>query len=210
MRIAIIGTGKVGGTLGRRWAGAGHEVIFCSRSPQDEKVKALLAASGRKARSAHLTEGVAGAEVVVLAMPGEAALETIDSAGSLAGKVVIDCTNSVTPDLYGLRVGGGPSAAERIAERAPGARVVKGFNTCHFTTMDDPSFGGTPADLFLCGDDEAARSTVAGLAREIGFEVVDAGPLASALHLEYLAGLWINLAFKQGQGTDITFKLLRR
>ncbi len=210
MKIAVIGTGSVGGTLGRRWARNGHEVTFCSRTPESDKVRALLDASGPRARSTSIQEGVADCDVVVVATPWPATLETIDGAGSLDGKIVVDCTNALKPDLSAPSLPADTSAAEQIAAHAQGARVVKAFNTIPYTTMDDPTFGEHRADLFLCGDDEAAKSAVAQLATDLGLDVVDTGPLHVAKHLEYLASLWVYMAFKGGWGRSFTFKVLKR
>ena len=210
MKIAVIGTGSVGGTLGRRWAQKGHEVTFCSRMPESEKVRALLDASGPRSRSASIKEGVGDCDVVVVATPWPVTLETIDSAGSIDGKIVVDCTNALKPDLSTPSLPADTSAAEQIAAHAQGARVVKAFNTIPYTTMDDPTFGEQRADLFLCGDDEKAKSTVAQLAEDLGLDVVDTGPLHLAKHLEYLASLWIYMAFEGGWGRNFTFKVLKR
>ena len=141
MKIAVIGTGSVGGTLGRRWAQKGHEVTFCSRMPESEKVRALLDASGPRSLSVSIKEGVGDCDVVVVATPWPVTLETIDSAGSMDGKIVVDCTNALKPDLSTPSLPADTSAAEQIAAHAQGARVVKAFNTIPYTTMDDPTFG---------------------------------------------------------------------
>src|SRR5262249_48773928 len=96
-----------------------------------------------------------------------------------------------------------------VARWAPGARVVKAFNTIGAQHMTDPRVGGERASMFLCGDDADARRIVAQLAETLGFEPVDAGPLRQARLLEPLALLWISLAYAHGQGPDIAFKLRR-
>jgi predicted dinucleotide-binding enzyme len=136
--------------------------------------------------------------------------DAIKAAGDLAGKILVDATNPVKPDLSGLALGHTTSAAEQVARRAPGARVVKAFNTTGAGNMANPRFGGVAASMFLCGDDSAAKRTVAGLAEALGFEPVDVGPLAQARLLEAVAMLWISMAVAFGYGTDIAFKLLRR
>ncbi len=210
MKIGIIGAGNVGGTLGKAWAAKGHDVVFGVRDPQDAKVQALVKATGGKALAASVREAAAPAEVVVLATPWRAAQEAIEAAGPLAGKVVVDATNPLTPDFRGLAVGHTTSAAEQVAGWAPGARVVKAFNTIGAQHMANPVLGGQRASLFLCGDDAAAKKTVAALAESLGFEPVDCGPLPQARLLEPLALLWISLAYAYGQGPDIAFKLLQR
>lgn len=208
MRIAIIGTGNVGGTLGRLWAAGGHEIVFASRHPGSEKVRALLAQIGGGARAAPLTDAVPAAEVVVLALPFDAVPQALaDCGASLDGKVLVDATNPLGPG--GLTVSGEDSAGERVARLAPRARVVKAFNTIGWETLARPTFGNEIASLLIAGDDADAKATVGRLGAELGFEVVDAGPMEASRLLEPLAMLWIRLAYSQGQGRRIAFKLLQ-
>lgn len=206
MKIGIVGTGRIGGTLGRRWA-LRHEVAFGTRKPQDAALRALLEAAGPKARAASVAEAAAFGEVLMLATPWPAAREALRAVGDLSGKVVIDCTNPVGAGLSHALASG--SAAETLAAALPGAHVVKAFNTAGFEVYADPRFGNQTASLFLCGDDPAAKQTVAGLAGELDLEPVDCGPLSQARRLEELALLWISLA-AGGQGRAHAFRLLRR
>src|SRR5690348_9050112 len=128
MKIAVIGMGSVGGTLGQRWAELGHEVVFGSRDPEDPKAKERVAAIKGSAAIATTPEAVAGAGVVVLATPWSATLSVIGSAGDLSGKIVVDVTNPLKPDLSGLAVPDGTSGAEQVAKAAKGARVFKALN----------------------------------------------------------------------------------
>lgn len=208
MRIAVIGIGMVGGTLGRRWAREGHEVMFGVREPSSEKVGQLLADSGENARAGTVAEAATFGEVVVLATPWKGTQDAIRSAGDLNGKVLLDCANPLKADMSGLEAE--PSAAEQVASWAPGAKVVKIFNTTGFKNMDNPRFGDDRATMFYCGDDSEAKKVAARLAEDLGFEAVDAGPLSEARSLEYLALLWIHLAYGQKMGPGIAFKLLRR
>jgi 8-hydroxy-5-deazaflavin:NADPH oxidoreductase len=210
MKIGIIGTGHVGGALGGRWARSGHEIIFGSRDPQGEKAQNLLRLVSGNVRVTGTTEAVSAAEVVLLATPWSATRDTLDRAGStnLAGKVVIDAVNPIGPDR--LLVGGNTSAAERIASWAPGARLVKAFNSTGSGNMSNTDYGGEKPSLFLCGDDAEAKNVVARLGAELDFDPVDCGPLSMARYLEPLAMLWINLSYNQGFGPDIAFRLLKR
>jgi NADPH-dependent F420 reductase len=210
MKIGIIGTGHVGGALGGRWARSGHEIIFGSRDPQGEKAQNLLRLVSGNVRVTGTTEAVSAAEVVLLATPWSATRDTLDRAGStnLAGKVVIDAVNPIGPDR--LLVGGNTSAAERIASWAPGARLVKAFNSTGSGNMSNTAYGGEKPSLFLCGDDAEAKNVVARLGAELDFDPVDCGPLSMARYLEPLAMLWINLSYNQGFGPDIAFRLLKR
>jgi 8-hydroxy-5-deazaflavin:NADPH oxidoreductase len=209
MRIAVLGTGNVGGTLGQRWAAKGHEVVFGSRDPDDDRVRRLLTAAGANAEAAGYEEASNSADVTVLATPWEAAQEVLESIGNWAGRILIDCTNPIAPDLQ-LAVGTTSSAAEIIAEWTLGAHVVKAFNTTGWNNMADPIYQGEPITMFICGDNAEAKAIVTALAEDLDFDVVDAGALYIARYLEPLAMLWINLATVQRLGRNIAFKLVRR
>lgn len=206
MRIAVLGAGNVGGTLGRAWLDAGHEVTFGVRDAGSAKERTLESETGAPVTG--FGEAVDGADVVVIAVPFRAVDGVLRKTGPLHGKVVVDTTNHLDW-TYGLRVASDRSAAEEIQDMIPTARVVKAFNTIGFEHMADPLFGDVPADMFVCGNDEAARSRVMELAGDIGFEPVDAGGLSHARALEHLAVLWIFLSTSGGLGRDIAFKLLR-
>lgn len=210
MKIGVIGAGQVGGTLGRAWTGVGHEVTFGVRDTAAPKVQALLAACGGRATATGVPEAAASAEVVVVTTPWDATEAAVRAAGDLTGKVVLDCTNPLTPDLTGLAVGLTTSGAEQVAGWANGGRVAKAFNTTGADNMARPAIGGTPLTMFLAGDDAGAKSVAATLAAGIGFDPVDAGPLRVARLLEPLALLWITLAVRQGLGTGIALNLVRR
>lgn len=210
MKIGILGSGNVGGALGTRWAQAGHQVVFGTRRPESEEMKQLMAPAGSTARAASSAEAVAASDVVLVSTPWDATQSTIESAGSFAGKLVIDATNPLLPQLAGLAVGTNTSAAELVSQWTPGARVVKAFNTVGNNVMANPRFGEQGAILFYCGDDAAAKATVHQLAAELGFDAHDAGPLTQARLLEPFALLWISLALVQGYGREIAFQLLRR
>jgi len=214
MEIGVIGAGNVGGTLGRRWAQAGHAVIFGVRDPNEEKVHTLLASASANASAGRVEAAAAASEVVVLTVPWEAAHDAVRSAGDLAGKVLVDVTNPVVMGLEGMKkgllVGHTTSGAEQIAAWARGARVVKAFSITGFGNMNDPRYGSQAATMFLCGDDTAAKMVVTQLGQDLGFEMIDAGPLAIARLLEPLGMLWIHLAIFQGLGPDIAFTLQRR
>lgn len=208
MRIGIIGAGNVGGTLGRGWARAGHEVLFGVRDASHPKVVQLLEEKG--ARAGTVAEAAAFGEVVVLATPWEDTESAIRSAGGLAGKILFDCTNPLAPQLAGLTLGHETSGGEQVAAWAPGARVVKVFNTTGANNMANPRFPEGAATMFYCGDDPDAKAAAARLAADLGFDPVDAGALSQARLLEPLALLWIRLAYVQGMGREIAFRLMKR
>jgi 8-hydroxy-5-deazaflavin:NADPH oxidoreductase len=208
MNIVIIGTGNVGRALGARWAQNGHSVIYGSRDPQGDKVQKLLGQGADNIRAATIAEAAAAGEVVLLAVPWPAAHAAITEAGNLAGKILIDAVNPLAGG--GLAVDCTTSAGEQIAGWATGARVVKAFNSTGAGNMTNPDYAGQQPTMFICGDDAQAKTVVAGLAKEIGFDVTDSGGLSMSRSLEALALLWVTLVYSQGLGPNIAFKLLRR
>lgn len=207
MRIAVIGTGNVGGTLGRRWAELGHAVTFGTRDPDSEKVQALL--KGTNAHAAPPREAAAQAEVVVIATPWAVTEVTVKALGDLSGKVVIDCTNPIGPG-FKLLIGHTTSAGEQVAEWAAGAHVVKAYNTIGYDVMANPRFGSQAASLLICGDDAHAKGLVSDLSNALGFDTVDCGPLTVARYLEPMCMLWLQLAIGQGLGRNIVLNLVKR
>jgi NADPH-dependent F420 reductase len=209
MRIAVLGTGDVGSTLGKRWAEEGHQIVFGSRNPGRADVRQLLAAAGPNAKVTGYAQAVATADVSVLATPWEAVRPLLQAISDWTGRILVDCTNPITSDLH-LAVGTTTSAAEQIAGWAQGAYVVKAFNTTGWNNMADPIYHGERITMLICGDNAEAKDIVTGLAEDLGFEVVDAGDLTVARYLEPLAMLWVRLAVVQKLGRDIAFKLVRR
>lgn len=210
MEIAILGTGNVGATLGRRLAAVGHQIIFGSRQPESDRV-AQLVDENRDAHRAHSVQhAVQQGNVVILATPYDNAEAILRAAGDLSGKILIDCTNPLNEAFDGLRLGFSESAAEKVAHWATGAHVVKAFNTASVATMNDPNYDGQAATMFYCGDCGDAKAVVAGLISDVGMEPVDSGPLIHARYLEPMAMLYIHLAVKQGWGGNCALKMLKR
>lgn len=208
MKVGIVGVGDLGGTLGKSWRQRNHEVMFGVRNLQSQNVQRLTQMD-RTLRFGDISEAVAFGDVILLAIPWTSVEETVRRSGSLSGKILIDATNPLTPDLKGLALEN-TSVAERIAQLAKGAKVVKAFNAIGAKTLNNLTFGSDRADLFMCGDDTSSKRVVGELANDIGFDVVDVGSLSNARMLENLALLWIELAFRQQLGPNIAFKLLRR
>jgi predicted dinucleotide-binding enzyme len=171
---------------------------------------ALLIKAGPSARAASTGEAALASDIVLLATPWEATEAAVRDAGDLAGKIVVDATNPLLPNLAGLAAGTTTSGGELVASWAPGARVVKAFNTIGSNIMENPRFGNQGAALFYCGDHPEAKSIVRRLAADLGFDPHDVGPLAQARLLEPMALLWISMALFHGYSRDIGFQLLRR
>ena len=213
MKLAIIGAGNVGGALGTAWAQkAGHEICFGVRDSKADKTQALLRAIGAKARAGTAAEAAAFADIIVLATPWPAAETAIRAMGSLKGKVILDATNPLTrgPDGISLEIGHSISAGEKVQGWAAGASVFKTLNSTGFGNMANPVFNGVKSVMFVAGDDAANKPKVIDLVGQLGFDVVDAGPLRNARLLEAHAMLWIDLALARGQGRDFAFAIVRR
>jgi hypothetical protein len=207
MNIGVIGTGHMGGTLGGLWAQRGHKVFFGSRDTR--KAAALIRVIGENVGVGSYAEAAQFGEVVSLATPWWATEEAIKAAGSLEGKILIDCTNPLKQDYTGLATTPELSGGEQVARWAHSSKVVKAFNTLGFAIFKNPNFGQQNATLFYCGENPEAKSVVAGLGRELGLDPVDCGSLRISGLLESLALLWIQLAYTQ-ELPNSAFKLLRR
>jgi len=206
MNITICGSGNVGRALAGGWKKAGHSVTFAARDPNGAKTAELKKKGYAVAAQA---EAAKSADVIVLATPWDATAATIKALGSLAGKIVVDATNPLTAKLE-LALGFSDSAGETVARLASGAKVVKAFNTTGANNMANSTYPAGKLMMAIAGDDADAKKTVMGLAADLGFEPVDAGPLSISRYLEPAAMLWSKLAYAQGVGREFGFGLLRR
>ncbi len=190
--IAVIGTGDVGGALGPEFAAQGHTIVYGSRDPERSKVRQLVEKTGDLASATTPAEAAAQADIVVLAVPGLLVEEITKSLGDLSGKIIIDPTNPLERRMNRLEHAVDTSNAEIIQAAAPGAYVVKAFNTLNWKTMVDPSSAGGPVSIPLVGDNARAKKTVAELVSGMGLEPIDVGPLRDARWVEGMLILWIN------------------
>ena len=189
MKIAIIGSGNVGTAISRGLTDAGHEVVVADVS---EDGLATVAEQAPVQTTTSNAEAVRGSEVVVLAVPFdavEAVAASLDD--ELRGRIVIDATNPLAPDLSGLATTD-TSGAELVQQAAPQARVVKAFNTVLAANQGAGAVEGVQLDGFVAGDDDDAKRAVAGLLEDVGFRPIDVGPLSTARYLEGMA--FINIA----------------
>lgn len=210
MKLAIIGVGNVGSALARGWARAGHDLVLGVRNPADAKVEAL--ARQTRARPMAPAQAAATGEVIVLALPWNAAETAVKALGDLSGKIVIDCMNPLGPVKggFGLDRGYTTSGGETLAVWLPGAKVVKTLNQVGAELMADNARLAHRPVMFMAGDDEAAKATVAGLLADLGFEPLDAGDLTKARLLEPFAMLWINQSILRGKGRDWAFAAVKQ
>jgi 8-hydroxy-5-deazaflavin:NADPH oxidoreductase len=209
MKIGIIGAGNVATGLAKYWHSNGHELFF-SYSRDMEKLKSTAEGIGAGARFGSPKEAVEFADVVVLAVPFSSLNHAMESAGSMKGKLIFSCVNALKPDYSGLAVGTTTSAAEEIAKLTPEARVVEGLPAfAELLHSGKLRINGQQATVFVSGDDQEAKGIVAGLLKECDLDVVDAGPLWSSRYVEPAMMLLVNLAYAQGLGGRVAFKLLR-
>ncbi|MFL0684403.1 MAG: NADPH-dependent F420 reductase [Algoriphagus aquaeductus] len=205
MKIAIIGTGNVGGALATQWAKAGHEINLGVQDLSNFKGKELLNNPNTQVFS--VTEAVKKSEVILIATPAPAAVEVAKSLGETTGKIIIDSMNIV----MGRGPAGFKTTAEAILAHTQTRDVVKCFNTTGFNNMQNPKYENQALDLFVAGDSKNGKEIAKQLAKAAGFaECYDVGGNDKFELMEQFAWFWINLAMVQGQGREIGFKLLKR
>ncbi len=183
MKIGVIGSGGIGGTVGTLWAKAGHDVLFSSRNP--EKLSSLVAAAGDTARAGTIADAASFADVIFLAVYYWTTDDALAAAGSLHGKIIIDATNPYSRTDSGQiqRVLNVSSALE-LAQKVPQAKVVKAYNTLPTATLANEHHRADPYVLFYCGDDADAKAIAAQLITDSGFAGIDIGELSQVIHQE--------------------------
>ena len=198
--ISIIGLGNMASALADRALAGGNTVELIGRDPA--KANELAAALDGA------TVGAAGTapagDIVILAVPYANAAEAVTEYGdALRGKIVIDITNPVTPDITGLVTPDGSSGAQEIAKAAPaGAHVVKAFNTLFANVLAAGPADGRPLDAFIAGDDAQAKAQVSVFIESLGLRPFDAGPLPMAQALENAGLLEMGLMTHSLNHTD--------
>ena len=202
MTVAIIGAGKMGSGLAKLLAGKGVQVAIGARDV--EKAAKLAGELGGGALGGSIADAVKSADVVILAVWYQQLEETVRAAGDLTGKALVDISNPITEDLKGLRIGHTTSAAEELQAMAPGAKVVKAFNTifAELLPAEARASRSAPVQVFVAADDEAAKRAVSDVVAKGGFEPVDSGPLSNARYLEPVGEINIWFGFFLGQGTS--------
>lgn len=203
-RIGVLGTGDVGRVLAAGFAGRGHDVKVGTRTPGAGKVPGAVA----------FADAAEFGEIVVLATLWSGTENALRLAGPhrFVGKVVLDVTNPLVFEPNKpprLALGHTDSGGEQVQRWLPGARVVKVFNTVGNSSMVDPQFPGGPPDMFICGNDEAAKRTVTELCRAFGWPTIDVGGIEGARLLEPLCILWVLYGIRTNSWNH-AFKLLHK
>lgn len=209
MKIGIIGSGNIGGTLGRHWAKVGHEVMFSSRNPQE--LRSMAEAAG--AKTGTVEEAAEEADVILLAIPFGKVPDVAQQVGPLDGKILIDAGNP-----YPQRDGevaqrviddGSQTATGFVASQFPGAQTVKAFNSIYYKVLEEQAFrsGGDRIAVQVCGDDPQAKQKVKQLIEEIGFAPQDLGNLSSGTLFEPDAPLY-NKNLKIGEAETLLKQLV--
>lgn len=192
MKIGIIGKGHVGNAIAAGLNRSGHEIKFGHRDPKES-----------------VTDAAKWGEVIVLAVPYKAVDDVVKAIGAFVdGKVLIDVTNAIGENMS-LAIGFTTSAAEELQKKLPKAHVVKAFNTVFAQNQSNGRLGNEQLTLFVASDDSGAKQIVTQLGHDIGFDVVDAGPLKSARYIEPMGMFMINLGLVLGMGTKIGYKLVK-
>lgn len=203
MRIAIVGTGNVGGAIAQGLKGKGHAVTLGARDPD-----AAAALAGRAGASiATPAEAAAEAEIIILALPWGAAEAAVTALGDLSGRIVIDCMNPLGRTAAGLAltVGHTTSGGEIVQDWLPGAHVVKTLNQVGAEMMADNAALPHRPVMFMAGNDDAAKGAVAQLLADLGFDPLDAGDITKSRLLEPFGMVWINQALIRGKGRKWAF-----
>jgi 8-hydroxy-5-deazaflavin:NADPH oxidoreductase len=181
MKIAVLGAGRVGSTLGRLWHAAGHDVTFAARHAA--RPRALAAELGERAHAASVADAVAGADVVLVAVPGTAVTDVLQAAGPLDGRAMIDAANSFRQQQVTLR---------SLADAFPKARWVRAFNSLSADIMADDNHRKPPWVMFLSGDGEA-KPAAAQLIRDAGFDPFDLGGIDDSRLQDLGGALWLSI-----------------
>lgn len=202
MKVAVLGTGKIGSVLGTKWANSGHQVTYGVRNQDSPNVKALLAPGKPKISIETLSNAITVSDIILVAVPGTAVGSVVKSyAVQLNGKIIIDATNNIgANDMSGMQT---------FSTLTPDAKVFRAFNTLGWENFERPQFGVLQADLFYCGPDDAADlHLVEQLITEIGLRPVRIGGPEQIPLLDAVLKLWFSLASGQGIGRHLAFKML--
>ncbi len=211
MKMGFIGIGQVGSTLAKRFGSKGHSIYLGVRDLNKKDSHQIAQSIGANAEVLSILETIEKSEIVFLATPFNAVEGFLkEYSNALTGKILVDCTNPLKPDLSGLLFTGEDSGGEYVQRLLPQTKVVKAFNTVGYNIMENPVIDGRKSVMYFCGNDEKAKHVISSMITEIDFMPIDSGPIQSSRSLEPFALLWISTAYKYGIGRDFAFSLNRR
>jgi predicted dinucleotide-binding enzyme len=211
MRIAILGSGLMGGKLGTLFARAGHQVVF-SYARSRKKLEDLAREAGTRARAGTPEEATRDADAVLMAVHWSRVDDVLRQAGDMAGKTLVTCSLPMNQDDTALVVGLESSGAEELARKVPAAGVVSAFGTVPsevlFDVFEARKRRSRPS-LVYCGDAQVAKDVASTLIRDLGFDPIDAGPLRVARYMEPFTLLVAQLAYEGEGGPELAYRFLR-
>lgn len=199
MRIAVLGTGMVGKAIATKLVALGHEVKMGARSAANEKAAEWVQSAGAKASHGTFADAAAHGEMVFNCTKGEVTLAALAAAGeaNLAGKVLVDIANPLDFSKGmppSLTVCNTDSLAEQIQRAYPQAHVVKTLNTMNANLMVNPGLLQGEHDVFLSGNDAAAKAQVRALLESFGWKtIIDLGDITTARGAEMVLPIWVRL-----------------
>ena len=204
LRVAVLGAGNIGGTLGKKWAAAGHTVAFGVANPNGDKAQAVRAELAQTVTIGSVADALASADIVLMAVPGGAMDETITAnAAQLDGKTIIDAANRMG--------GGGPvNSFATLKANTPNARIYRAFNTYGWENFADATYNDGPADMFDRGPEGESQAAVEQLITDVGLRPMRLGGVEQVDLVDAVLRLWFALASGQQMGRHLAFKVLTR
>jgi len=192
--IAVLGTGRMGGAIGKRLSSLGYDIVFGSRTPSSNTVRALLKETGAGAKALELNEAI---ETPYIGMNG--ILPFLKNASE---KIIVDVTNALGMSDDGLMsMVSETSSGEELYTALPDQNIVKALNTIGFHIISDPSAAGGPVTSMIAGENALAKKTISKLVEKMGFETVDVGPIRQSRYMEGMAALYLT-PYLQGRMPD--------
>jgi predicted dinucleotide-binding enzyme len=216
MKIGILGTGLVGATIGTKLVQLGHQVKMGSRTANNEKTAKWVNENGANASSGTFADAAAFGEIIFNCTKGDGAMDAVKAAGenNLNGKILVDVSNpldfskGMPPSLYPA-LSNTNSLGEEIQRTFPNAKVVKALNTMSCVLMVNPALVPGSHDLFMCGNDEAAKASVTDILKSFGWtSILDLGDITAARAMEAVLPIWVRLMMKY-QSPNFNFKIVK-
>jgi 8-hydroxy-5-deazaflavin:NADPH oxidoreductase len=203
-KIAVLGAGNISGTLGRKWAAAGHQVAFGVSDPNGEKARKIRSELGNEVTIGTVEEALStNPDVVLMSIPGSAMEATIAQyAAQLDGKIIIDAANNMGSSVR--------NSFAALQQYTPHAHIYRAFNIYGWENFVNADYDGETSDLFFCGSDGDIRAVVEQLIADVGPQPVYLGGVEQVGVVDSLLGLWFGLAVGQRKGRHLAFKVLTR